>query len=150
MRASLVVLTYNQLDDGTRPCVESIFRYTRPEDFELILVDNASSDGTPDYLREVKQSHDNVKLVLNKKNKGYAGGNNEGMRIAEGDHIVLMNNDVLVTPGWLDELLAPFATDRSIGLVAPITNSAGNEQMVVIPNLVEENYLELSAAYTAK
>lgn len=150
MRASIVVLTYNQLEDGTRPCVESIFRHTRKEDFELILVDNASADGTPDYLRQVEKGHDNIKLVLNDRNKGYAGGNNDGMRIASGDFVILLNNDTLVTPNWLDLLLEPFSKDGRIGLVGPITNSAGNEQMVAIPNLNEQNHVELSSQYIAR
>jgi len=150
MRASVVVLTYNQLQEGTKPCLESILLYTPKDQFELVIVDNASSDGTPDHLRKVAQEHDNVTLVLNSENKGYAGGNNDGMRVAKGDCVVLLNNDTLVTPGWLDALLSPLEMDRSIGLICPVTNSAGNEQTVVIPSLNEENYVEVSRRYTSK
>jgi len=150
MRASLVVLTYNQLKEGTIPCLESLFLYTPRDQFELIIVDNASSDGTPEHLRAVAKEHDNVRLILNAENKGYASGNNDGMRAAKGDCVVLLNNDTMATPGWLDALLAPLEKDRSIGLICPITNSAGNEQTVVIPSLNEENYVEVSRRYTAK
>ena len=150
MRASLVVLTYNQLKEGTQPCLDSLFLYTPKDQFELIIVDNASSDGTPDFLRGIAAEHDNVTLILNSENKGYAGGNNDGMRAAKGDCIVLLNNDTLATPGWLDTLLSPLEKDRSIGLICPVTNSAGNEQTVVIPSLNEENYVEVSRRYTSK
>jgi len=150
MRASLVVLTYNQLKEGTIPCVESIFKHTNANDFELILVDNASSDGTSDYLRSVEKEHTNVKVVLNETNKGYAGGNNDGLRAATGDCVVLLNNDTLMTPGWLDALLMPLERERSIGLICPVTNSAGNEQMIILPSLNAENYVEVAGRYTAK
>jgi len=150
MRASIVVLTYNQLKEGTIPCLDSLFLYTPKDHFELVIVDNASSDGTQDYLRKVAEEHDNVILILNQENKGYAGGNNDGMRAAKGDRIVLLNNDTMATPGWLDSLLEPLEKDRSIGLICPVTNSAGNEQTVVIPSLNEENYVEVSRRYTSK
>jgi GT2 family glycosyltransferase len=150
MRASIVVLTYNQLEDGTRPCIESIYKFTDPNEFELIIVDNASIDGTPSYLRQVEKERGNVRLILNDQNKGYAGGNNDGIRLAIGDYVVLLNNDTMVTPNWLDLLLEPFSKDQSIGLVGPITNSAGNEQMVIIPNLNEENHVELAGQYIAR
>ena len=150
MRASIVVLTYNQLKEGTVPCLESLFLYTPRDQFELIIVDNASSDGTPDHLRNVAKEHENVRLILNAENKGYAGGNNDGMRAARGDCVILLNNDTMATPGWLDSLLGPLEKDRGIGLICPVTNSAGNEQTVVIPSLNEENYVEVSRRYTSK
>lgn len=150
MRASLVVLTYNQLKEGTIPCLESIVRYTPEGEYELVLVDNASSDGTPEHLRSFAEGRKDVKLVLNKENKGYAGGNNDGLRAASGDNIILLNNDTMVTPGWLDALLAPLEGDRSIGLICPITNSAGNEQTVLLPALNEQNYVEVAGRYTER
>ena len=150
MRASIVVLTYNQLKEGTVPCLDSIVRYTPEGEYELVLVDNASSDGTPEHLRSFAEGRNNVKLVLNQENKGYAGGNNDGLHAASGDSIILLNNDTMVTPGWLDELLAPLERDRSIGLICPITNSAGNEQTVLLPSLNEENYVEVAGRYTRR
>ena len=150
MRASIVVLAYNQLKEGTAPCLESIFLHTPEEEYELVVVDNGSSDGTAEYLHSIAERRRNVRLVLNRQNKGYAGGNNDGMRAASGDCIVLLNNDTLVTPGWLDSLLAPLEGDRSIGLICPVTNSAGNEQMVLLPSLNEANYIEVAGQYTRR
>lgn len=150
MRASIVVLTYNQLKEGTIPCLESILKYTPEDQFELVLVDNASKDGTPEHLRSFAEGRKNVKLILNEMNKGYAGGNNDGLRVAAGDCIVLLNNDTLVSPGWLDSLLSPLEKDRSIGMICPITNSAGNEQTVLLPSLNEQNYVEVAGRYTKR
>lgn len=150
MRASIIILTFNQLEEGTRPCIESLYKYTDPNDFELICVDNDSHDGTPDFLKELEKKYNNVKIVLNDTNRGFAGGNNDGMRLATGDVLILLNNDTLLTPNWLRTLLSPMISDGSIGLIGPITNSAGNEQMVSIPDLNEANYVELAGKYVQR
>lgn len=123
-RASIIVLTYNQLE-YTRKCVDSLYRHT-PEPYELIFVDNASSDGTVDFLRTVPNS----KLVVNSENLGFAGGNNQGLAIAEGEYVVLLNNDAIVTPGWLDHMLAAFDRDPSIGFVGPRSNYVAGAQLL--------------------
>ena len=147
VKASIIVLCFNGLEDVTRPCLDSIYRNTRVDDFELIVVDNASSDGTADYLRQFEKMHPNIKIQLNEMNKGYAGGNNDGMQLAQGEYLVLLNNDTLVPPNWLDRLLFPLETDNSIGMVGPVTNSAGNEQRIELPGLNEDNYENVAAKY---
>jgi cellulose synthase/poly-beta-1,6-N-acetylglucosamine synthase-like glycosyltransferase len=99
-KISVIVLCYNQLD-YTRKCVESILRVTAYPNYELVLVDNASTDSTAIYIAEVAATHQNVKIVLNKTNRGFAGGNNDGIAVSEGDYLVLLNNDTIVTRGWL-------------------------------------------------
>jgi GT2 family glycosyltransferase len=147
LRASVVVLCYNSLEEATRPCLESIIKNTPSDEYELIIIDNCSSDGTPEYLSEFAKGNRNIRLKLNGINKGYAGGNNDGIKLATGDFIVLLNNDTLVPPGWLERLLKPFLKDSKIGLVGPVTNSAGNEQRIDLPKLNEKNYEEISAEY---
>jgi GT2 family glycosyltransferase len=100
MKASIVVLTYNNLD-LTRQCLDSIYAKTDEPDFELILVDNASEDGTPGYLEEFAKAHSNVQVILNDSNAGFSRANNQGAAIATGEHLVFLNNDVVVTKGWL-------------------------------------------------
>ncbi|VEN72999.1 Putative teichuronic acid biosynthesis glycosyltransferase TuaH (fragment) [Candidatus Desulfarcum epimagneticum] len=146
--ASIVVLSFNQLEKTTRPCIESIYRHTDPEKFELIVVDNASEDGAPQYLRGLMAEHDNIKICLNKTNRGYAGGNNDGMKLAEGKYIALLNNDTLATPGWLEQLTDILAKNPGTGLLSPITNYAGNEQCVELPGITEKNYCEVARVYT--
>jgi hypothetical protein len=72
------------------------------------------------------------------------------MRLAKGNSIILLNNDTLVTPNWLDDLIGDMEADSTIGLIGPVTNSAGNEQMIVIPSLNLENYLEVSRHYVMR
>ena len=144
---SIVVLTYNQLEECTKPCIDSLYRYTERNDFELIVVDNDSKDGTPEYLRSIVSHHDNMRVILNSVNKGYAAGNNDGIKVAKGDFIILLNNDTLVSPGWLDQILSPLHSDESVGMVGPVSNSVGNEQRINIEGLDESNYVERAADY---
>lgn len=122
--ASIVILTFNQLE-YTRQCVDSVLQHTR-EPFELIFVDNASSDGTLDYLRTIE----GARVVANDENLGFAAGCNQGLAIAQGDVIVLLNNDAVVTAGWLEGLTAPFAREPQIGITGPRSNKVAGPQLV--------------------
>jgi GT2 family glycosyltransferase/glycosyltransferase involved in cell wall biosynthesis len=130
-KASIIVLTYNNLH-LTKLCVDSIFRNTIWPNFELIIVDNASKDATRDYLEKLAKQHENVKLILNDHNEGFAGGNNQGIRLATGEYIVPLNNDTIVTHGWLARLIRHLESDAKIGLVGPVTNSIGNEAKIEV------------------
>lgn len=96
---SIVIPLYNQLK-YTKLCLESL-RSTLTVLPEIILVDNASTDGTADYLRTLS----NIKVISNAENLGFAGGCNAGIRAASGEWVVVLNNDVIVAPGWLDGML---------------------------------------------
>lgn len=150
MDASIIVLAYNQLEETTAPCLESILEHTDLSRNELIVVDNASSDGTAEYLRAFQLRHPDVRLCLNDVNKGYAGGNNDGMRLASGRVLVLLNNDTLVGPGWLAPLVDVLDKDPSVGMVGPTTNSAGNEQRIVLPEIAPDTFVPASASYLAQ
>lgn len=148
VQTSIVVLSYNGCDALTRPCVESLLKNTPQGSYELILVDNASRDSTPEYLRGVALQYPFVKLCLNSENKGYAGGNNDGLRLAKGRYVVLLNNDTLVGRGWLEPILQRLESSPEIGLIGPVTNSAGNEQRIDLPELNVQNFIEIAGHYT--
>lgn len=149
MNASIIVLAYNHLEETTAPCLASILEHTDLSCNELIVVDNASSDGTAAYLREFQSKHPAVKLCLNDVNKGYAGGNNDGIRLAQGRVLILLNNDTLVGPGWLAPLVDALDRDPSVGMVGPVTNSAGNEQRIVLSDVSPDSFVRATAAYLA-
>jgi GT2 family glycosyltransferase len=125
---SIVVVTYGNLD-LTRLCLGSVLRDTEHPRYEVIIVDNASTDGTPDYLRALAGDHENVRIVLNDTNRGFAAANNQGLAIASGDVLILLNNDTVVPRGWLSGLLSHLE-DAEIGLLGPVTNAVGNEAKV--------------------
>jgi GT2 family glycosyltransferase len=130
-KVSIIVVTYNNLA-LTRSCLESIFARSQHPHLEVIVVDNASSDGTPDYLRELAKQEERVHIVLNPDNRGFAAANNQGLELARGEYVVLLNNDTMVTPGWINGLLRHLA-DRAVGMVGPSTNMCGNEAIIHVP-----------------
>ena len=123
---SIVILTHNQLL-YTQACVASILAHTDVP-YELIFVDNASTDGTVDYLRSIP----GAKLIVNATNRGFPAGCNQGIQAAKGTQIVLLNNDTVVTTGWLDRLLRTLDSDPRIGLVGPMSNNVSGEQRIAV------------------
>ena len=150
IEASIIVVTHNQLKEATEPCLDSLFNLTPAESFELIVVDNASADATSQYLTELQGRHRNVKIQLNSANRGFAGGCNDGLKLASGKYVVFLNNDTLMSEGWLSRLLAPFEADPSIGMVGPVTNAVGNEQRIDLPGLNEANYAGIAGEYISR
>jgi len=128
---SLILVTYNKLE-LTDACLRSLEKNTHYKNFEVIVVDNDSRDSTPDYLREWARRGENRRIILNPDNRGFAAGNNQGLRIARGEYLVLLNNDTYVTPGWLGTLVHHLKRDPSAGIVGPVTNNIGNESKIQI------------------
>jgi GT2 family glycosyltransferase len=125
---SVVIVTFNNLK-YTKLCAESIYAKTAYPNFELIIVDNASTDETQDYLKHLKNQHDNIKIILNKENLGFASANNMGIKESKGRYVILLNNDTIVTKGWMNGLIKHLRSPK-VGLVGPVTNSIGNEAKI--------------------
>ena len=125
---SIVILTHNQLAH-TKACLESIAQHT-PEPHELILVDNGSTDGTQDYLREYAAQRERVFVVANRTNRGFAAGNNQGLALATGRQVLFLNNDTVVTPGWLGNMLRVLQEHPQTGVVGPRSNRVLGKQQV--------------------
>ena len=111
MKLSVITLTYNKLK-YTKKYLDSLFKYTK--DFELIIVDNGSTDGTREYLKSL----DNIKLILNDENVGFSKDNNQGLEVAEGEYIAFLNNDILLYPNWFEECEKVFIKENA-GFVGP-------------------------------
>lgn len=122
---SIVILGWNQAE-YTRLCLESVRRFT-PEPHELILVDNGSHDHTADVMRAVPDA----RVICNDANRGFAAGNNQGIAAARGDYVVLLNNDTIVTKGWLSRLVAHAARDPRVGMVGPMCNYVATDEQRV-------------------
>ena len=126
--ASIIIVTWRNLM-LTRLCLESVLRNTEYANYEIIVVDNNSDDGTSAYLQEMAARHDQIKILLNQHNYGFAKANNQGIALSRGEYLVLLNNDTIVPPGWLSRLLLHLQDD-SVGMVGPLTNAVGNEAKV--------------------
>jgi GT2 family glycosyltransferase len=94
--------------------LDSLRAQTR-RDFEIILVDNGSQDGSSGFVRE---QYPGVRLIPLGENRGFAGGNNAGISIAAGKYIALLNNDTKAHPAWIEQLLAAAETTPSAGMWA--------------------------------
>ena len=138
--ASINILTFNQLK-YTKECIESIQGCT-PEAHEIIFVDNGSTDGTVKWLRQLVKKHANYRLIENKKNLGFAKGCNQGIQASSGEYILLLNNDVIVTEGWLDGMLRCLNSAPDVGIVGPMTNSISGPQRVPGADYGSTNHLE--------
>jgi len=153
--ASIIIPCWNQLA-FTQQCIAALVRCTRGP-WELIFIDNGSTDGTPAYLAGVRDAAAvPVTVVKNARNRGFPAAINQGLQQARGEYLVLLNNDAVVTDGWLDQLIAltrvraesedrldcggdPSGARRpslsglgagSIGLVGPMSNYATPPQLV--------------------
>ncbi|MES5954431.1 glycosyltransferase [Bacillus fungorum] len=119
MLTSIIILTHNQLK-YTKECIDSIRKYTDQQEYELIVVDNASTDGTVQWL----QQQQDILIIENAENMGFPKGCNQGIREAKGENILLLNNDVVVTKNWLKNLLNCLYAEKDTAAVGPVTNSA--------------------------
>jgi GT2 family glycosyltransferase len=147
-KASVVIVTYNKLN-LTHACLHSLEANTHYENVEIIVVDNGSADGTPDYLKVWASRGRNRQIILNQDNKGFAAANNQGMRMATGDYLVLLNNDTYVTPGWLGTLLAHLKRHDDLAMIGPVTNSIGNEAKIDISYSGMEEMSKRALQYTS-
>jgi len=107
---SIIIVNYNG-KTFLKDCLESI-KSSEASYEEIIIVDNASKDGSADYI---KKEFPHVKLIALDKNYGFALANNIGGEAAAGEYLVFLNNDTVVTPGWLDALLRVVSSDPSVG-----------------------------------
>jgi len=128
---SVVILAYNNWD-YTKACLFAVRSWSDYPNLEIIVVDNASTDGSGEKLRELEPQDERIRVILNDANLGVAGGYNAGLRAARGEFVVLLNNDTFVTRGWVRDLIRPMQLDPRVGLVGPLTNSIGNEQKISI------------------
>ena len=112
-----MILSWNRVD-CLKDCVKSLLEINYPN-YDIIVVDNASTDGSPE---EVERNFPFVKLIRNKENLGYAEGNNIGIKYAiekGDDYVLLLNDDVVVDPNFLRELVEVAEGDPRIGAVGP-------------------------------
>jgi len=141
---SIVMLTWNA-HKYTRKCIESIMAHTRLP-FELVIVDNNSTDGTRSYLKNLQRKYENVHVIFNKENRGFGAGNNQGAELAKGQYLLFLNNDVLVYENWLETLVASIEKDDRIGMVGPITNYISGRQIVKDVPYEKDDFISFAKA----
>jgi GT2 family glycosyltransferase len=120
-RISIIIPTYQHLEELLKPCLQSLIDHTRLDDAEVIVVANGCTDGTEDYVRSLGAP---FKVVSFPDPLGFTKATNEGLKVATGDYLILYNNDNELLPQlenqWLDWLLEPFEKDPKTGITGPL------------------------------
>lgn len=127
MKYSIVIPTYNHCNDLLKPCLESLFEYSNITDIELIISANGCTDNTLEYLGNLKEKfnylrlENHLKIVWDNNPLGYPKATNAGIKVATADKIVLLNNDAVLLPqnkhDWLTLLDSGF-NDSNCGITA--------------------------------
>ena len=108
MKFTISILTYGALEH-TKACLQSVLENSGDHDYEIILTDNGSTDGTAEFFREFAAKNPRKTfIVTNTENKGFIDPNRYALEIASGEFFVMLNNDAKVPREWLDKLLSPF------------------------------------------
>ena len=125
------MVTYNALEHTVK-CLQSLYKFTDASSFELIIVDNASTDGTKGYLKEFEKHHENCQFICNDLNQGFSKANNKAYRSATGRYIVFLNNDTILNQNWLQRLTACLEgySGSKVGAVGPVSCNSAGRQMV--------------------
>ena len=137
MKLSIIILSWNTRD-LLKDCLESIDKHGG---YEIIVVDNGSTDDSIKVVRNFQFSNPNfqIKLIKNKKNLGFAKGNNQGIKIATGKYILLLNSDTVVKKGALKKLAEYLEKNQDVAAVSPmLLNPDGSKQIdyyMRLPNL---------------
>jgi len=135
---SIITVAFNSLED-TIKCIKSVKAHSN--DYEFIIVDNASTDGTREYLvgLETQPSKGLIKVVTCENINTFAVNNNIGLQLAEGEYVVFLNNDTEVYEGWLDNMCEHFnqVPLSNIGMVGPVTCASNGKQYVGHQNAAE-------------
>ena len=116
-RVDIIIPVHNQVD-YTRACLDGVAEHTRPP-YGVIVIDNGSTDGTPSLLSDLRAGGGPIEVLANPTNVGFTPAANQGLRHSDAGVVILLNNDTVVTAGWLEGLLTTAASDEAIGVVGP-------------------------------
>lgn len=112
---SVILVNYNDLSH-LKECLFSLSDTVKDIPFEVIVIDNFSSDGSPEWIRE---NAPRVRLIANTENEGFARANNLGIQESRGEYVLFLNTDTILQPQAVSILLAKLKSDRTVGAVGP-------------------------------
>ncbi len=112
--ASVIILNFNG-ESCLQDCLRSVLANDYPN-YEVLLVDNNSSDNSLEAAEASFGGDPHLKIIKNKQNLGFSGGNNLGFNYSQGQYVVFLNNDTIVNPNWLSALVIAMEKDQTIGL----------------------------------
>lgn len=143
-KVSIILLNYNGLRNLGQPvfvkCLSSVLKSTY-SDFEVIFADNASTDGSVQFVKDEFGWANNLKFVSNQANYGFALGNNLALKHANGTYVILLNNDVEVEPNWIQELVNVLEVDSSIAIAQSKILSFDHTTIQSVGNLFDPSFM---------
>ena len=148
-KISIITLTHNKLYETTKPFLESLYKYTDEKLFELIIIDNGSHDGTVEFLEEFRHKCRNIRVVYNSVNLGYSKGCNQGADLAACDYIAFLNNDIILSKDWLNEILYIFEKETNAGLISSYIIEGFEYNEKLFPKAVKRTKKRLNEDYKA-
>ncbi|WP_410769029.1 glycosyltransferase [Fontibacillus sp. BL9] len=148
-KVSIILVTYNNWP-YTQQCLRSLLRPGHYPNLEIVIVDNASTDQTPNRLQSIRDER--IQVITSESNLGFAAGNSLGCQHATGDYFILLNNDTIIPDGsWVSRLLRPLMEHPDVGMSGPMSNFVGNDQALdhfvgdpvtgAHPNWLQDYYL---------
>lgn len=148
---SIITPVFNKLE-FTKQYLDSLERNTDDWPFEIIIVDNGSTDGTKEFIASTNYKM-NGQYVRNENNLGFAVANNQGAKVAKGKFLLLLNNDTIVTKGFLSALMNVFSEEKAVGavgakLIFPGTGLIQHAGVFQLPNgLPDHRYFNKPSSY---
>lgn len=141
-KTSIIILSYNTLE-LLQLCIASIREFTEAGTYEIIVVENASKDGSIEWLK----AQTGLTCIYNEENQGFPGGCNQGLEIAAGTELLLLNSDTIVTKDWLKNLRFALYSSPKVGAVSCVTNHCSNNQRIDVSYESIEAMLAFAADY---
>ncbi len=121
---SIIVPVFNGIQ-YTQACYRALCNTCDKLNIEIIFVDNASTDGTSEWLRQISKQDVRVSIIQNKESRGFSGAVNQGIVISSGKYISLVNADTIPGVGWLENLIEAMNAQPRYGILSPCTNYPG-------------------------
>ena len=141
-KTSIIILSCNTLE-LLQLCIASIHEYTEAGTYEIIVVDNASEDGSAEWLKGQKD----LRCIYNEENLGFPKGCNQGLEIATGTELLLLNSDTVVTKNWLKNLRCALYSSAKIGAVSCVANRCAHNQQIAVSYENLEDMQDFAANY---
>jgi GT2 family glycosyltransferase len=138
---SVIVLSHEHFDETTGPCLGSLAEDPTCGEVEVLVVDNGSGAETRARLQALRARRPAIQVLESPRNLGFAGGNNLGLREAQGEIFLLLNSDTRVPPGMLGRVVSTLGAHPEVALLGAVTNAAGTEQRIFVEAEAPEGIL---------
>jgi GT2 family glycosyltransferase len=127
---SVIIISFNGFEENTGPCLHALLGENSCFNVEVILLDNASTDGSREKVKALEGTDPRLSIILNQENRGFSGGNNDAFRRSLGKRIVFLNSDTITHWNALDQLILEMDEDPSIKMLGPVSNAVAGAQKI--------------------